>query len=356
LIKDSASHAFDFDDFFPDRSALSPAAGYDDDDRLYVGVGYHFINKKWRKLPFSSKHDLSVHYSISQKAFSATYKGLFHEAIGKWDLALKANYDAVRWTFFHGLGNETPFIDDREFFQMRTKEWFGSIGINRKVGRSSFDITGFFNNVKIINDTGRFVVKNLLPLDPKLFNSNSYAGLRVGFNIAHLNDSIVPTRGITFFANASHIQDLRESDKSFQNFSGVVQFFVPLVSKFSLAIKAGAATITETPNFYHYVSIGGAQNLRGFDRDRFWGKSAFYNNNELRFITPIRSYIMNGHIGLLAFLDDGRVWMPSETSDTWHYGYGGGLLIAPFHLLSAQVTYGISKESKYLQLQLNKYF
>jgi hypothetical protein len=65
---------------------------------------------------------------------------------------------------------------------------------------------------------------------------------------------------------------------------------------------------------------------------------------------------MNGHIGLLAFLDDGRVWMPSETSDTWHYGYGGGLLIAPFHLLSAQVTYGISKESKYLQLQLNKYF
>ena len=198
LLHDSAGHAFDFDDFFPDKSSLSPAAGYDDDDRLYVGLGYHFLNHKWRKLPFASRHDVSVHYSISQKAFSATYKGLFHEAIGKWDLALKANYDAVRWTFFHGLGNETPFIDDREFFQMRTKEWFGSIGIARIVGRSSFDITGFFNNVKIINDTGRFVVKNLVPLDPNLFNSSNYAGLKVGFNIARLNDSIVPTAVLLF--------------------------------------------------------------------------------------------------------------------------------------------------------------
>ena len=356
LLKDSAGHAFDFDDFFPDRKALSPAAGYDDDDRLYVGIGYHFLNHKWRKLPFASKHDLNVHYSISQKAFSTTYKGLFHEAVGKWDLALKANYDAVRWTFFHGLGNETPFIDDREFFQMRTKEWMGSIGIKRIVGRSSFDITGFFNNVKIINDSGRFVVKNLLPLEPNLFNSNNYAGIMVGFNIAHLNDSIVPTGGVTFFANASHTQNLKESGKSFQKFSGVLQFFVPLIPKFSLAIKAGGATITGTPNFYQYVSIGGAANLRGFDRDRFWGKSSFYNNNELRFITNIRTYIMNGQIGLLAFLDNGRVWMPSETSNKWHSGYGGGLFIAPFHLVSGQITYGFSNESKYLQLQLNKYF
>jgi hemolysin activation/secretion protein len=178
----------------------------------------------------------------------------------------------------------------------------------------------------------------------------------VGFNIAHLNDSIVPTSGVTFFANASHTQNLKESGKSYQKFSGLLQFFVPLVPKFSLAIKAGGVTITGTPNFYQYVSIGGAANLRGFDRDRFWGKSSFYNNNELRFITNIRTYIMNGQIGLLAFLDNGRVWMPSETSNEWHSGYGGGLFISPFHLVSGQITYGISKESKYLQLQLNKYF
>jgi Haemolysin secretion/activation protein ShlB/FhaC/HecB len=357
LSKDSAIHIFDFDDFFPDKRGIAPAAGYNEEDRLYVGIGYHFLHHKWRKLPFASKQDLNVHYSISQKAFSVNYKGLFHEAVGKWDLGLKANYDAVRWTYFHGIGNETPLLDKKRiFYQMRTKEWFGSIGINRKIGRSTFDISGFFNNVKIIKDSARFVVKTFNPANPDIFKSNSYAGIQVGYNVAHLNDSIVPTSGITFFANASHTQNINHSDRSFQNFSGVVQFFVPLISKFSLAIKTGGATIVGTPEFYQYVSIGGAKNLRGFDRDRFWGKTSFYNNNELRFITNIRSYIFNGQVGLLAFLDDGRVWIPSETSNSWHYGYGGGLLVAPFHLLSAQVTYGISKESEYFQLQLNKYF
>lgn len=357
LLKDSAGHAFDFDDFFPDRSALSPAAGYDDEDRLYVGVGYHFLDHKWRKLPFASKHDVNVHYSISQKAFSVNYKGLFHEAIGKWDLGLKANYDAVRWTFFHGLGNETPLKDsDRVFYQMRTKEWFGSVGINRKIGKSVFDISTFFNSVDIISDTSRFVFKTFDPYNRVMLRSNSYAGIQLGYSIALLNDSIVPTRGFNFFADVSHTQNLAHSDISFQKFSGVIRFFVPLVSKFSLSIKAGGATVTGKPDFYQYVSIGGAKNLRGFDRDRFWGKTSFYNDNELRFITDVRSYIFNGSIGLLAFLDNGRVWMPKETSNTFHFGYGGGLMLASFHFVSAQVTYGISKESKYLQLELNKYF
>ncbi|MEP6617609.1 MAG: BamA/TamA family outer membrane protein, partial [Ginsengibacter sp.] len=277
-LKDSVGHVFDFDDFFPDRHALSPAAGYNDEDRLYVGIGYHYLNHKWRKLPFASKQDISVHYSISQKAFSANYQGLYHKAVGKWDLGLKASYDEVRWIFFHGLGNETPFLDsDRTYYQMRTKEWNASIGINRKIGRSIFDITAFFNNVKIINDTARFVVKTFNTTNPELFTSNNYSGIQLGYNIAFINDSIVPTRGITFFANASHTQDLSNSSISFQKFSGVMQFFVPLVAKFSLAIKAGGATVTGTPNFYQYVTIGGAKNLRGFDRDRFWGKTAFYN-------------------------------------------------------------------------------
>jgi outer membrane translocation and assembly module TamA len=63
---------------------------------------------------------------------------------------------------------------------------------------------------------------------------------------------------------------------------------------------------------------------------------------------------MNGKIGLVAFIDDGRVWLPDENSNKWHVGYGGGLLIAPFNFAFFDVTYGISKESTPIQIRLRK--
>ena len=95
-------------------------------------------------------------------------------------------------------------------------------------------------------------------------------------------------------------------------------------------------------------------NVRGFIRDRFRGKTSFYNSNELRFITNFRSYIMNGKIGLVAFYDEGKVWMPSQTSKTWHTGYGGGILFSPFNIMLFDVTYGISKEDKLIQVRVRK--
>jgi len=56
----------------------------------------------------------------------------------------------------------------------------------------------------------------------------------------------------------------------------------------------------------------------------------------------------------LAFYDVGRVWMPGEESNTWHSGYGGGIIIAPFQKFSLSVTYGISSELHLFHVRFNK--
>ena len=173
--------------------------------------------------------------------------------------------------------------------------------------------------------------------------------------IFHFNDSIVPTSGFSFIANAAHYQNLTQST-SFQNYSGTVQIYIPLISKFSLAIRGAGGTVTGNPLFYQLPHIGGADDLRGYRRERFFGKTAFANSNELRFITNLRSYIMNGKIGFSVFYDEGRVWQPSETSTTWHTDYGAGFLLAPFNGLLANIAYGISKEKKMVQLRIIKSF
>jgi hypothetical protein len=47
--------------------------------------------------------------------------------------------------------------------------------------------------------------------------------------------------------------------------------------------------------------------------------------------------------------------MPGENSNTWHVGYGGGIILAPFNKILAEVTYGLSKEDKLVQLRVTKY-
>jgi len=148
----------------------------------------------------------------------------------------------------------------------------------------------------------------------------------------------------------------------FQKYYGRAKAYLPLFDKLSLAITASAATVAADNNilssaeFYEHAIIGGPESLRGYKRERYWGKSAFYNNNELRYITSLHTHLVNAKAGLLLFFDDGRVWLPHEASNTLHTAYGAGIMFAPFYKFCGIVTYGISKESKIVQIKFSKLF
>ena len=78
--------------------------------------------------------------------------------------------------------------------------------------------------------------------------------------------------------------------------------------------------------------------------DVFGGETMFHNNNELQYIFNVENKFLKGKLGLLAFVDQGRVWKKGEQSDLWHYGYGGGIMVVPYHKLYFSVQYGISHE------------
>jgi len=61
-------------------------------------------------------------------------------------------------------------------------------------------------------------------------------------------------------------------------------------------------------------------------------------------------------MGLLAFYDNGRVWQPGEISNTWHAGYGGGLILIPFNKVAFTGTYGRSKETTNIIVQTRVFF
>ena len=351
---DSAIHKYEYRSYVYDKRGFKPSLFYSDADRVFIGLGYGWTHQRWRKSPFAFKQKITVKYSLSQRAFSYTYTGIFPGTFGKWDLSLLANYDAVHWTNFYGLGNETILTTKNlDFNRMRSSELSGTVGVNRKSGNSFIDIHGFFNSVKIINDDNRYTVKYVAPVDSTVFSIKNFAGIAAGYSFSKLNDPKVPTSGINFGVNVSYTQNVNESNRSFWKYGGNLQLYVPVIYKFSLAVSGAVETVDGKPEFYQYPCIGGGQDLRGFQRQRFYGKTAFYNSNEFRFISKVRSYLYNGKAGLLAFVDDGRVWMPGETSNTLHVGYGGGVILDPFNFMFVDITYGFSKEDRLLQFRVN---
>jgi hypothetical protein len=358
LSSDTSIHDWDYKWYKYNKKGFIPVLFYNNPDRIFVGLRYRFKKYKWRQDPFASAHAFGVNYSISQNAFSVFGEALYPKVIGQWNLAMRAEYDVIRWTNFYGTGNETKSLTtDINYYRLQSEEWYASAGLNRAFGKSMVYVTGYFQRVKNRNDTDRYLSKVFSP-SHEVFQVHPYAGLQLTYSYVHLKDSVVPEQGFTFLANAVYANNFRQNE-FYQRYNAQLYAYFPLAEHLSLAVRLGGETIVNndvlnTGQAYEHAIIGGPRTLRGYRRERFWGKTAFYNSNELRFITPFRSYLMTGKIGVFAFFDQGRVWMPGERSNKMHTSWGPGIIIAPFNRYNISATYGISEEIRIVQIRLNR--
>jgi hemolysin activation/secretion protein len=97
--------------------------------------------------------------------------------------------------------------------------------------------------------------------------------------------------------------------------------------------------------FYEANTIGGTTNLRGFNARRFSGRSALFNNTEVRLgLFDFYRYLLGGEVGINSFFDTGRVWTDGESSSIWHIGYGGGIWFNAFDSFLINTAVGFSEE------------
>jgi hypothetical protein len=358
LSSDTSIHGWNYRWFRYDKKGFLPVLFYNNGDRIYAGLRYRIKKNKWRKDPFASSNEFGAHYSISQNALSFFWQGIYPKVIGQWNLSMRAEYDMVRWTNFYGTGNETKSVTtDINYYRMRSEEWLASAALYRAFGRSTVQATGYYQRVKSRNDSDRYLSKVFSPND-EVFQTHPYAGLQLTYSYVRLKDSVVPVSGFTFLANAIYSKNFLQNE-FFQRYNAHAQVYVPLLEKLSLSIRLGGETVVNdnvlnSGQAYEHAIVGGPRTIRGYRRERFWGKTAVYNSNELRFITSFRSHLMTGKIGVFGFFDQGRVWMPGEQSNKIHSAWGPGLILVPFNKYNISMSYGISEEIRLFQLRLNR--
>ena len=358
ISKDTAINRYDYKYFKYNKKGIVPQIFFNNDDRVFVGLGYTTEKNKWRKSDFANTQYIDAKYSISQKGFSTTYRSNFLELLGEWNLKNYVNYDEIRWTNYYGLGNETFLINkDRDYHRTRSEEFLVKVITDRVVNNRHRFYTGVnYHTYRILNDTARFLVKQN-GFNPSSMNGHeSFGGAELGYVYQNINDSVIPTKGVSFQIDASYIDNLRTKNNSVGKYGASLNLYFPLSKKFSVLVRGGGATLSGDPQFYQYNRVGGSNTLRGHQRDRFYGNTTLFNQNELRFITNVRSFIFNGKFGVFGLYDQGRVWLDGQTSNKIHSSYGGGIILSPFNRLGITVAYAVSEEDTNIHVGILKSF
>ncbi|HEU4555537.1 MAG TPA: BamA/TamA family outer membrane protein [Chitinophaga sp.] len=351
LVNSYNRHSFAFDRFGPLFSAQ-----YNPDQGLMVRANMMIEKQGFRKAPYARQHQLIVSYVTGRQSFLLEYLADYKHLIGKNDLRINVlSRGPHNLSNFFGLGNESVFVNEGHkeisYYRNRYDLVNGDVRLYRDIGNHitiSGGIAGQFYTSSSYNNTHRFLnaYNGAFP-DEHVFNDRLYAGLVAGIAADTRNSSMLPYKGLTWSATLSGMRQINGSNVTYGKLTGEFSFYIPLLGDSTLVMAnriAGGTTFGD-PAYFQMMQLGGAQVLRGFHTNRFTGKTGVYYNLELRLkLFDFTSYLLPGSVGILAFNDVGRVWMPGESSHQWHDGYGAGLYIIPAELFLVQASVGFSAE------------
>lgn len=328
--------------------------GYNPDDGVFIGGGTLIRHFGFRKNPYSSLQKILANVAIENGSFNFKYNGDFTDVFGKWGLNVDVSALAPKsLTNFYGLGNETEILTgtNDSYYRLRYDQVDVFAALTRKIGVShSFKIGPVYEFIKIENTPDRFVSSEIAqPFVPD-FDPHNYGGIGFDYQFVKVNNLFVPTRGIKWNFTVTSVADFKNTEKRTTNFKSDLSFYIPLPGNSVLAYRIGGAALIDDYEFFQANTLGGysrergSGNLRGFNRERFAGRSVMYMNADLRIpLFSFRTYFFPVQLGILGFYDQGKVWVDHEDSDKWHSGYGGGIWLNLLDRAVINASYAFSK-------------
>jgi outer membrane protein assembly factor BamA len=180
-----------------------------------------------------------------------------------------------------------------------------------------------------------------------LFQKQSYVGGKLSLVVDTRNNKIFPRSGVLWNNSVRFLSGLKDTKYDVTQVNSDFTFFIKVSKAFVIANRTGFGHNFGDFEFYQAQFLGSEDNLRGFRKGRFAGHTKFFNNAELRLgLARFKTYLFPGALGILGFVDAGRVWADNTTSNKLQTGYGGGLWVAPLARIILTFSYAISKEDK----------
>ena len=343
-INDYDTNTYQFLKVKASNNQFLPAIGFNPDDGLRIGFANTYTFNGFRQNPFTQQHTVNGAFYFATNGFDLGYSGEFANVFEKVNLELEARFTSPNFAInFFGFGNDTPNFDDDlelDFNRVKIRQlhfspslvWRGFLGSKVKLGVS-------YENFDVEETEDRFI--DGFFTDQGRDTEQDFFGVNASYEYSNSDNEAFPTIGMNIVLEGGYTANISDSDRAFGYFIPSLSFDYKLVSSGHLVLATklkGHFNIGDDFEFYQAASIGANNGLRGFRFQRFTGKTAYFQNTDLRLsFREQRTGLLPVTPGIYGGFDYGRVWIPDEDSDTWHNSYGGGFFVNGADILSLNV-------------------
>ncbi len=314
---------------------------YNIDDGIFLGADMQYVKQGFRKEPYSMRQYGLGSYAIKTGSMHFKYEADFIKVFRNNDILIRGDFRApVNVTNFFGIGNNTVFDKNRtnKTFYYRARYDISNVSVymRRQLQswmRINFGPTFQYFTLDSADNANRYVTKEFIPLnDGSIYKKSSYVGGDIRLDINSKNNEQNPTRGFVLDLGARPLFGLNNASHNIVQTNADMRIYMSLYSrtKLVLAMRFGWAKNYGKYEFPQAMYLGGTENLRGYRKQRFAGRSMLYNNTELRVkLFDFSTYLFPGSFGMSVFNDVGRVWADGMNSQKWHDAFGAGVWISP---------------------------
>ncbi len=277
------NNSYNRTDWKLNKSFHFPSPAYYTDEGFGLTYNVWWTRYGFRSDPYKSNHTLAFSYFFNTGAFVGKYLGDWPHAFGELDFALDAFVTGPTFTqYYYGLGNEyVDFGEKNKYHIVKGSQVRLAPSVGKRFGFGSrIYISPSYQFINLEQTDGRFVSTPESGLTAEDFGQRQYAGINLGYTFERLDNPGFPSRGGEVSLSVGGRTSLVETEVSHGLLSLGGALYIPFNVRGSivLATQVRADKILGDYEFFHALTLGGPDKLRGFKRDRFAGDTPFYHD------------------------------------------------------------------------------
>jgi len=335
------------------NKSLIPLISYNPDDAMLLGFTRNLKTFGFERNPFTYSHKISGGYYTATSGIEIGYTGEFANVFGNFNLRIDTKYTTPNFTInFFGYGNQSRNPEDditvnkehedgRDYNRIRLKQFYfyPSLVYRGQTGATLLFSAGY-EAIKIDKTPGRYI-ESSNEINTSVFNTNKFLSTRVAFHYKNANNPSFSSMGMETNIELGYKTNL-DSHKSFGYLIPSISFNHKLNKSESIVFATkffGHINFGDNYEFYQAASIGANNGLRSYRKQRFTGKSAYFQSTDIRFkLSQFNTSIAPMTFGFYTGFDYGKVWHSKHKTMRWNTSYGGGIFVSAVNFLTLNVA------------------
>ncbi|HYE97171.1 MAG TPA: BamA/TamA family outer membrane protein, partial [Rubricoccaceae bacterium] len=328
------------------------------DDGVVIGAGVRVTKTGFPHIPYALRQRIEIRVATTTGAVYGRYDADAPRALGLWDAGVEVRMASARsFRTFFGYGGATerlPSARDDVYRVRMARARVSPYAERNFLERLSARFGPSFEYVRPRRDSTQFNVASSLPA--RDLRAQLLAGVEGRVTVDATDAPVHASRGVRVEMAARARRGLLEAGHAYTGGEAALSLFAthPNAPWATLATRVGGERLFGVFPFYDAATLGGTTNLRGYRSNRFAGRATFFVNAEPRVrLSRFRAVLWpDGEVGLLGFVDAGRVWADHQAPGPWHVGYGAGGWWTLSNRLGGTATFDVSKETRAFSFRL----